>query len=108
MGCSIAHHLARLGCRDVLVLERENLLGTGAKNLSILDDSRLIFSGGNRLMILERDGTSAETKIAADETAAMRRRMRYSSRGFPRNDYGKLKTLKRLQTNRAQALAHVL
>lgn len=30
MGCSVAHHLALLGCRNVLVVERESLLGMGA------------------------------------------------------------------------------
>jgi hypothetical protein len=51
------------GDRPLLAMRPVNLLGSGAKNIGILDDSRLIFSGGNRLMILERDASSVEPKI---------------------------------------------
>ncbi|HEV8293300.1 MAG TPA: hypothetical protein VGP94_15295, partial [Tepidisphaeraceae bacterium] len=51
--------------RPTLAMRPVNLLGSGAKNLAILDESRLLFSGGNRLMILQRDGTSAEPKLSA-------------------------------------------
>jgi hypothetical protein len=51
--------------RPMLAMRPVNLLGSGAKNLAILDDSTLLFSGGNRLMILHREGTSAEPKVTA-------------------------------------------
>jgi hypothetical protein len=51
--------------RPLLAMRPVNLLGSGAKNLAILDDSRLLFSGGNRLMILQRDGTNDDPKITA-------------------------------------------
>ncbi len=51
--------------RPMLAMRPVNLLGSGAKNLAILDDSRLLFSGGNRLMILQRESAGAEPKITA-------------------------------------------
>jgi hypothetical protein len=51
--------------RPLLAMRPVNLLGSGAKNLAILDDSRLLFSGGNRLMILQREGNGTEPKISA-------------------------------------------
>jgi hypothetical protein len=49
--------------RPLLAMRPVNLLGSGAKNLAILDDSRLLFSGGNRLMILQRESGVSEPKI---------------------------------------------
>ncbi|HEV8608022.1 MAG TPA: hypothetical protein VGQ99_21985 [Tepidisphaeraceae bacterium] len=51
--------------RPVLAMRPVNLLGTGAKNLAILDDSRLLFSGGNRLMLLQREDSAQDPKITA-------------------------------------------
>jgi hypothetical protein len=51
--------------RPMLALRPVNLLGSGAKNLAILDDWRLLFSGGNRLMILQRESGSQEPKFTA-------------------------------------------
>jgi hypothetical protein len=51
--------------RPMLAMRPVNLLGSGAKNIAILDDSRLLFSGGNRLMVLQREAGAGEPKVTA-------------------------------------------
>ncbi len=50
--------------RPLVAMRPVNLMGSGAKNLAVLDDSRLLFSGQNRLMLLEREGAVSDPKIA--------------------------------------------
>ena len=40
VGCSIAYHLGKLGWRDVVLLERKQLLDTFLENLQVFVHSR--------------------------------------------------------------------
>src|SRR5206468_5715267 len=56
--------------QPMLALRPVNLMGLGAKNLAILDNSRLAFSGSNRLMVLSREGGEGELKVSVRAAGA--------------------------------------
>lgn len=69
IGCSVAYHLTRLGCRDVLILERKQIAcGTSWHSLGVVGllrtnpvMSRLAMETANLIPVLER-----ETGISTD------------------------------------------